>query len=72
MPDPARFTPEELQRLAGSAVAKVDLLGARGTTLCTMEEVEALAIIAALSGLLVDRPTPNAHHPMCFPTKETT
>jgi hypothetical protein len=72
MPDPDRFTPAELRRLAGSAVAKVDLLGPRGTTLCTMEEVEALAVVAALSGLLAERPASDVHHPMHFPTKERT
>ena len=38
-----RFSEAEMVRLAASGVAKVDLLGPRGTTLCTMDEIEAMA-----------------------------
>lgn len=57
MADPQRFTPEEMIRLAASAVAKVDLMGTRGTTLVTSDEVEALACLVALSGILPGRPS---------------
>ncbi|WP_157057557.1 hypothetical protein [Loktanella sp. 3ANDIMAR09] len=70
MPDPSRFTQDEMLRLAASAVAKVDLMGARGTTLCTMDEIEAMATLLAVSGLLPDRPAPDQHHPVIFATKE--
>lgn len=49
--DITRFTPEEMIRLAASGVAKVDLLGPRGTTLCSMDEIEAMAAVCALHGV---------------------
>lgn len=63
MADPDRFTFHELLRLAGSGVAKVDLLGPRGTTLCTMDEIEAMAALIAISGLLPGHPTDPARQP---------
>lgn len=51
-----RISLEKLVRLAASGVAKVDLLGPRGTTLCTMDEIEAMAMVIAASGLLPGRP----------------
>lgn len=39
-------------RLAASGVAKVDLLGPRGTTLCSMDEIAAMAGLVAVSGVL--------------------
>lgn len=59
--DLKRFTHDEMLRLARNAVNKVDLLGPRGTTLCTMNEIDALVSVALLSGLL-----PN-HKPNCCP-----
>lgn len=50
--DTERWSKEELMRLAASGVAKVDLLGPRGTTLCSMDEIAAMAALVALSGLL--------------------
>lgn len=41
-----------MMRLAANGVAKVDLLGPRGTTLCSMDEITAMAGVVALSGLL--------------------
>jgi hypothetical protein len=38
-------------RLAASGVAKVDLLGPRGTTLCSMDEIAAMAAVCALHGV---------------------
>jgi len=49
---PERFTEGEMLRLAAKAVHKIDLLGARGTTLCTMEEIDAMACLLVLSGAL--------------------
>jgi len=49
---PRRFTQDEMLRLAASGVHKIDLLGPRGTTLCSMNEIEAMAVVVALSGLL--------------------
>jgi len=54
MPDPARWTDTQMQRLAARGALKVDLLGARGTTLVTCEEVAAMAAIILLSGILPD------------------
>ncbi len=51
--DPRRFAPEEMLRLAASGVHKVDLLGPRGTTLCSMDEIEAMAGVIVLSGVLL-------------------
>lgn len=47
-----RWTETEMLRLAASGVAKVDLLGPRGTTLCTMNEIAAMAGVIAASGAL--------------------
>lgn len=51
----ARLTPERVGFLARRAVDRIDRDGARGITLCTMQEIEALAIVAAVSGLLPPR-----------------
>lgn len=47
-----RFTHAEVINLAASAVTKVDLLGARGATLCSQDEIVAMAGLIASSGLL--------------------
>ncbi len=47
-----RWTYEEMLHLAASGVTKVDLLGDRGVTLVTMDEVAAMAAVIALSGAL--------------------
>lgn len=47
-----RWSEAEMLRLAASGVTKVDLLGHRGTTLVTCEEVAAMAAVIALSGVL--------------------
>jgi len=54
---PKYFDHNEMLKLAANAVNKVDLLGPRGTTLCTMNEIDALVCVAVLSGLL---PIPGA------------
>ncbi|APE43630.1 hypothetical protein BOO69_09545 [Sulfitobacter alexandrii] len=71
MTEDARFKPEELLRLAGSGVAKVDLMGPRGTTLCTMDEIEAMALLIAVSGLLPGRPTDPSRQPRFVETERT-
>lgn len=48
---------DELIRRARRGVNKIDLLGPRGTTLCSMQEIEAMACLVAMSGLL---PLPGA------------
>ena len=62
---------DELIRLGGSAVAKIDRLGARGTTLCTCLEIEAMAVIVAASGLMPGDPSAPARQPF-YPEKERT
>lgn len=47
-----RIPYDRLISLATGAVRKVDDQGPRGITLCSIEEIEALAGVAALSGLL--------------------
>jgi hypothetical protein len=49
--DIPRWSREEMIRLAASGVAKVDLLGPRGTTLCSMDEIAAMAAVCALHGV---------------------
>lgn len=50
-PEIARWGPDEMLRLAASGVAKVDLLGPRGSTLCSMDEIAAMAAVCALHGV---------------------
>lgn len=52
MADPVRWSDDEMHRLAARGVLKVDLLGHRGTTLVTCEEVAAMAAVLAMSGAL--------------------
>ena len=47
-----RWTEPQMLRLAAAGVAKVDLLGERGTTLCSMDEIAAMAAVLALSGII--------------------
>ena len=69
MTEPRPFQPDELLRLAGSGVAKVDLMGPRGTTLCTMDEIEAMAALIVLGGLLPGKPTDPARQPRFVETE---
>ncbi|MBN8294710.1 hypothetical protein JI664_22255 [Rhodobacter sp. NTK016B] len=48
MKTPCRWTQAEMLQLASSAVHKVDLLGERGATLVTCDEVCALTALVAL------------------------
>lgn len=58
-----RFSEAEMVRLAASGVAKVDLLGPRGTTLCTMDEIEAMAAMIVAAGVLPGHPADPARQP---------
>lgn len=53
---PRPFTVPEMLRLAASGVAKVDLLGERGTTLCSIDEIAAMAALIVATGALPDVP----------------
>ncbi|MBM1833731.1 hypothetical protein JQX09_22585 [Sulfitobacter pseudonitzschiae] len=63
MKDIQRLSEAEILRLAASGVAKVDLMGARGTTLCTMDEIEAMAALIVLAGALPGYPTDAERQP---------
>jgi len=56
MSNPVAFTEAEVLRLARTAVNKIDLLGARGTTLCSMDEIAAMACLLVQSGALLPPP----------------
>lgn len=49
MPD--RLTPEEVVTRAATALGKIELYGARGVTLVSFEEIEAMACLLADQGL---------------------
>ena len=51
-PEPPRWTEQEVMILAARGVLKIDLLGHRGTTLVTCDEVAAMAAVIALSDVL--------------------
>ncbi len=46
------LTQQEIFQRATSAVDKIDQQGPRGVALCSTEEVEAMALLLAMSGLL--------------------
>ena len=48
----AHLTEDQVLSRAASAVTKIDLLGERGLSLVTYEEIEALAVIVIHSGVL--------------------
>lgn len=60
-----RWSEARMLRLAAAGVAKFDLLGERGTTLCSMDEIAAMAAVIALSGIL---PPPNVLARLADPT----
>lgn len=47
-----RLSHDAIRTRAASAVRKIDHLGPRGVTLCSMEEIEAMACLIALADLL--------------------
>ena len=52
MSEPRRWSEIEMLQLAARGCLKVDLLGHRGTTLVTCDELEAMAAVLILSGAL--------------------
>ena len=54
--DPNRLTMEVLTLRAARGLGKVDALGHRGVTLVTAEEIEAMACMLALFGLVAVPP----------------
>lgn len=48
MPDASRWTADQMIRLAARGALKVDLLGERGATLVTCDEVAAMASVILL------------------------
>ena len=50
--DPTRLTMDELTLRAARGLGKVDALGHRGVTLVTADEIEAMAGLLALLGLV--------------------
>ena len=72
MPDPDRLSNEQITTRAARALGKVDLLGQRGITLVTMEEIEAMACLLALFGLVPIYPgAPVPETLIIQPQKET-
>lgn len=51
-----RFNQDELKQLAANGVTKIDLLGVRGATLVTTDEVVAMAAVLAASCALPPLP----------------
>lgn len=47
-----RWTEQEILILAAKGLGKVDTLGPRGATLCSTDEIEAMAGVLALLGLV--------------------
>lgn len=52
---PERWSEAEMLRLAARGVLKVDLMGVRGATLVTCDELAAMAAVIAMSGVLPDQ-----------------
>jgi hypothetical protein len=46
-----RLTLPEMTVLAGRGLGRIDRYGERGATLCSIEEVAAMAMVCALAGL---------------------
>ncbi|PTV94045.1 hypothetical protein C8J27_11096 [Rhodobacter aestuarii] len=46
-----RLTPEEIVTRAGTGLGKIDLWGARGITMVSFQEIEAMACLLADCGL---------------------
>ena len=55
MPDTPRWSEPDMLRLAARGVLKVDLMGVRGATLVTCDELAAMAAVIAMSGVLPDQ-----------------
>ena len=57
------FTEDQMRKLATNGVHKIDLMGERGATLVTTDELVAMACLLALKGDLIPgndrKPLPN-------------
>lgn len=51
MPEPRRFTEDELITLSGRAIGKIDARGRRGAEQATEDEIVAMALLLALLGV---------------------
>lgn len=70
MPDPVEpMSLFEMNRLGGSAVAKVDRMGRRGVTLVTEPEIEAMAALIIAADALPGTPDSPIRQPI-FPQIE--
>lgn len=49
-PEPTPRTVDEIRLDAARAVVRIDRLGIRGTTLCSMREIEAMAMMLVMLG----------------------
>ncbi|MEM9968470.1 MAG: hypothetical protein AAF755_10245 [Pseudomonadota bacterium] len=54
MSDRPRLSRADMHRQAASAIRKIDVWGARGTTLCSIDEIEAMACLIIANRLLAD------------------
>ena len=54
-----RWTPEEMRCLAASGVRKVDRMGVRGITQCSIDEIAAMAAVCARAGVTETPPQTN-------------
>lgn len=52
----SRITERTMMERAARAVGKIDLHGARGITLCSAQEIEAMALTLAAMGLVPVHP----------------
>lgn len=68
-PEMDPMTEAQVLLLAGSAVAKIDQYGLRGTTLCSTEEITAMALLIVAGGLLPGLPTDPGRQPL-YPQAE--
>lgn len=55
----ATLTTDQIQDRARAAIRKVDLNGLRGITCLSIEEIEALVVVAVLSGSLMAKAAPS-------------
>lgn len=72
--DPLRMTSARLIELAARGLGKVDTLGPRGATLCSMEEIIAMAGMLDLMGLTAippGAPTPDPLQGFIFGEEDT-
>lgn len=74
MPEPAPLTLEQIADLAGRALGKIDLWGAHGATMVSLDELIAMATALAILGVRPippGTPAPAAIDPAPSPLKGT-